>query len=63
MGGLRRGRLAACLQWVKGRPLGNGPAFQDSVQLQAKVVMKTRRGVLLNDKRISATLVLLRGST
>src|SRR5262249_39285237 len=32
-------------------PLGNGPALQDTVELEAEVVMEGRRIVLLDDER------------
>jgi hypothetical protein len=32
------------------RPLGDGPRFEDAVQLQAKVIVQVARGMLLNDE-------------
>ena len=35
---------------VEVRPLGNGPAFQHTIQFQTKVVVQMRSCVLLNDE-------------
>src|SRR5262249_3688198 len=37
---------------VEARSLGDGPADQDAVQLQAEVVVQARRGVLLHHERV-----------
>src|SRR5262249_5843996 len=36
---------------VEARPLGDGPALQHSVQLEAEVIVKTPRPVLLDHER------------
>src|SRR5262249_9568497 len=43
------------LGWVEARPLGDRPAQQEPVELETKVVVQPRRGVLLNDERVAPT--------
>ncbi len=36
--------------WDKARPLGNGPAFENTIQLKPQVKMQSSRIMLLNDE-------------
>jgi len=38
------------VMWVEGRPFGNSPGFEDTVQLQPQVVVQSRGIVLLDDE-------------
>jgi hypothetical protein len=40
----------AFVRWIKGRTFGHSPGLEDPVMLEAKIIMKARGCVLLDDK-------------
>ena len=41
---------------VEARPFGNGPAFENAVEFEPKVVMQVAGGCFLNDEEMPGTV-------